>query len=119
MKHPSLPHSIVASTLNYILTLTILLLVISRKTKGLLKLPANVSVPAVLVFGDSIMDTGNNNNNLKTPARCNFPPYGQDFKGRVPTGRFCNGKVPSDMLGMIILLFPFLAYVHIIHGRSI
>ncbi|KAJ1421601.1 SGNH hydrolase superfamily [Sesbania bispinosa] len=63
-----------------------------------MELPPNVSVPAVIVFGDSIMDTGNNNNNLKTLARCNFPPYGKDFKGGVPTGRFGNGKVPSDFI---------------------
>jgi hypothetical protein len=46
------------------------------------------------------MDTGNNNNNMKTLARCNFPPYGKDFKGGVPTGRFGNGKVTSVLIGM-------------------
>ncbi|KOM49068.1 hypothetical protein LR48_Vigan07g277200 [Vigna angularis] len=45
------------------------------------------------------MDTGNNNNNLATTARCNYPPYGKDFKGGIPTGRFSNGKVPSDLIG--------------------
>jgi hypothetical protein len=65
-----------------------------------IELPSNVTLPAVFVFGDSIMDTGNNNNNMKTLARCNFPPYGKDFKGGVPTGRFGNGKVPSDLIGM-------------------
>ncbi|OIW21798.1 hypothetical protein TanjilG_10974 [Lupinus angustifolius] len=44
------------------------------------------------------MDTGNNNNNLLTPAHSNFPPYGKDFKGGIPTGRFSNGKVPSDFI---------------------
>ncbi|XP_027354611.1 GDSL esterase/lipase EXL3-like [Abrus precatorius] len=76
----------------------ILLLVVSCKTKAVVKFPPNVSVPAVLVFGDSIMDTGNNNNNMQTFARCNFPPYGKDFKGGIPTGRFGNGKVPSDFI---------------------
>ncbi|KAF3446808.1 hypothetical protein FNV43_RR11988 [Rhamnella rubrinervis] len=64
---------------------------------GLLKLPPNETIPAVIVFGDSIMDTGNNNN-LKTLVKCNFPPYGQDFKGQKPTGRFGNGMVPSDFI---------------------
>jgi hypothetical protein len=78
----------------------IILIVVSCKlTNAIVKLPPNVSVPAVLVFGDSIVDTGNNNNNLRTTARCNFPPYGKDFKGGIPTGRFSNGKVPSDLLG--------------------
>ncbi|CAN0906185.1 GDSL esterase/lipase At5g42170 [Linum grandiflorum] len=62
-----------------------------------IQLPANDSVPAVLMFGDSIVDTGNNND-LSSPAKCNFPPYGRDFQGGVPTGRFSNGKVPSDFL---------------------
>jgi len=77
----------------------IILLLVACKTKAIVQLPPNVSVPAVLVFGDSIVDTGNNNNNLRTTARCNFPPYGKDFKGGIPTGRFSNGKVPSDFIG--------------------
>ncbi|CAL8098938.1 unnamed protein product [Prunus armeniaca] len=59
---------------------------------------ANVTIPAMFMFGDSIVDTGNNNDNLKTPARCNFPPYGRDFRGGIPTGRYSNGKVPSDFI---------------------
>ncbi|KAI4316965.1 hypothetical protein L6164_024886 [Bauhinia variegata] len=79
------------------LRLKLLFLVVSCKTKALVTLPPNVSVPALIVFGDSIMDTGNNNN-IKTIVKCNFPPYGKDFQGGVPTGRFCNGKVPSDLI---------------------
>ncbi|CAI0382535.1 unnamed protein product [Linum tenue] len=60
---------------------------------------SRIQIPAALVFGDSIVDTGNNNEILTSPARCNFPPYGRDFYGGVPTGRFSNGKVPSDFLG--------------------
>ncbi|KAK3224367.1 hypothetical protein Dsin_011392 [Dipteronia sinensis] len=55
------------------------------------------SVPAMFVFGDSIVDPGNNNH-IKTLVKCNFPPYGRDFKGGKPTGRFSNGFVPSDLL---------------------
>ncbi|CAI8606616.1 unnamed protein product [Vicia faba] len=72
-------------------------LVVLLKTKAVLKLPPNVSIPAVFVFGDSIVDTGNNNN-MTTPSRCNYPPYGKDFQGGLPTGRFSNGKVPSDII---------------------
>ncbi|KAH7653254.1 GDSL lipase/esterase protein [Dioscorea alata] len=54
-------------------------------------------IPAVIVFGDSIVDPGNNNN-LKTPAKANYPPYGQDFPGHFPSGRFSNGKIPGDFL---------------------
>lgn len=55
-------------------------------------------VPAVIVFGDSIVDTGNNNG-LVTAIKCNFPPYGRDFIRHEPTGRFSNGKITSDFIG--------------------
>ncbi|KAF4388466.1 hypothetical protein CsatB_008066 [Cannabis sativa] len=67
-------------------------------TEGRVKLPENMTVSAVIMFGDSIVDTGNNNNNILSPARSNFPPYGRDFRGGIPTGRYSNGKVPSDLL---------------------
>ncbi|VAI40674.1 hypothetical protein VPH35_094651 [Triticum aestivum] len=52
---------------------------------------------AVIVFGDSIVDPGNNNN-LHTQIKANHPPYGRDFDGHVATGRFSNGLVPSDLV---------------------
>ncbi|XP_020597714.1 GDSL esterase/lipase EXL3-like [Phalaenopsis equestris] len=52
--------------------------------------------PAIIVFGDSIVDPGNNNEIL-TAIQCNFPPYGKDFVGHKATGRFSNGKIPSDI----------------------
>ncbi|KAM3191817.1 hypothetical protein ACQJBY_069198 [Aegilops geniculata] len=58
---------------------------------------ARGKISAAFVFGDSIVDPGNNNDRL-TEAKANFPPYGQDFPGGVATGRFSNGKVPGDML---------------------
>ncbi|KAD4583970.1 hypothetical protein E3N88_21571 [Mikania micrantha] len=68
-------------------------------------------VPAVIVFGDSVVDTGNNNY-LETIFKVNYPPYGQDFSGGKPTGRFSNGKVPSDFLveelGVKSVLPPYL-----------
>ncbi|KAG6699502.1 hypothetical protein I3842_08G069800 [Carya illinoinensis] len=66
-------------------------------SKASIQLPPNETIPAVIAFGDSIVDPGNNNY-LTTVVKCNFPPYGQDFKGKVPTGRFGNGKVPSDLI---------------------
>ncbi|KAJ8772642.1 hypothetical protein K2173_027819 [Erythroxylum novogranatense] len=74
-----------------------LLVLLSCFTEALVKLPENENVSAVIAFGDSIVDTGNNNR-FETLAKCNFPPYGRDFIGGVPTGRFSNGKVPSDLL---------------------
>ncbi|KAM1062566.1 hypothetical protein ACFX13_027532 [Malus domestica] len=61
------------------------------------ELPNNEKIPAVIVFGDSIVDPGNNNN-IGTIVKCNFSPYGRDFVGKRPTGRFSNGRVPSDLV---------------------
>ncbi|CAI0392815.1 unnamed protein product [Linum tenue] len=63
--------------------------------------PKKKSAPAILVFGDSIVDPGNNNH-VATIVKCDFPPYGRDFVGAKPTGRFCNGKVPSDFAANIL-----------------
>ncbi|XP_044512034.1 GDSL esterase/lipase EXL1-like isoform X2 [Mangifera indica] len=77
--------------------LSLCVLVAFCSSGGAIDLPGNVTIRAVFMFGDSIVDTGNNNN-FKTPAKCNFPPYGRDFKGGLPTGRFSNGKVPADFI---------------------
>ncbi|XP_047326170.1 GDSL esterase/lipase At5g22810-like [Impatiens glandulifera] len=53
-------------------------------------------VPALFIFGDSIVDVGNNNH-LLTLVKADFPPYGRDFLNQhQPTGRFSNGKLASD-----------------------
>lgn len=85
------------STTN-LFTIFVLLLFCRGSNAAMIKLPRNESIPAVFVFGDSIVDTGNNNN-LVTPVKSNFPPYGRDFMGGIPTGRFSNGKVPPDLIG--------------------
>lgn len=72
-------------------------------------LPENTGaakVPAVIVFGDSSVDTGNNNQ-IATLLKSNFEPYGRDFIGNRPTGRFSNGRVPSDLISEAIGLRPF------------
>ncbi|XP_010545227.1 PREDICTED: GDSL esterase/lipase At5g55050-like isoform X2 [Tarenaya hassleriana] len=55
-------------------------------------------VTAVFVFGDSLVDVGNNNYIPFSIAKANFPPNGIDFPGRVPTGRFSNGLNAADFL---------------------
>lgn len=56
-------------------------------------------VPGVMIFGDSVVDAGNNNR-LATLVRADFPPYGRDFPAtHAPTGRFCNGKLAMDYTG--------------------
>ncbi|GKU90137.1 hypothetical protein SLEP1_g4177 [Rubroshorea leprosula] len=66
-------------------------------TNALVKIPPNETIPALIVFGDSIVDAGNNNN-INTLIKCDFAPYGRDFNGGLATGRFSNGKIPSDIL---------------------
>ncbi|KAM7524112.1 hypothetical protein LguiA_014014 [Lonicera macranthoides] len=60
--------------------------------------------PALYVFGDSLLDNGNNNL-LPTIARANYKPYGFNFD-RGATGRFTNGRTVADFIGEYIGL-PF------------
>lgn len=55
-------------------------------------------VPAIITFGDSAVDVGNNNY-IHTLFRADYPPYGRDFINHQPTGRFCNGKLATDITG--------------------
>ena len=61
---------------------------------------ASPQVSAMFVFGDSIVDTGNNNF-LNSIAKANYWPYGCDSPSKFPTGRFCNGQTVVDFLGNI------------------
>ncbi|BAT99952.1 hypothetical protein VIGAN_10149800 [Vigna angularis var. angularis] len=86
--------------------------IVTQHTSVVLSLPNNEIVPAVIVFGDSIVDTGNNNF-INTIFRCNFQPYGKDFGGgNQPSGRFSNGIIPSDIIaakfGVKKILPPYL-----------
>lgn len=65
--------------------------------------PSNSLVPALFVIGDSTVDCGTNNF-LGTFARADHLPYGRDFDTHTPTGRFCNGRIPVDFLGIVSLL---------------
>ncbi|KAF8043138.1 hypothetical protein BT93_A1474 [Corymbia citriodora subsp. variegata] len=62
-------------------------------------------VPAIIVFGDSSVDTGNNNA-VSTVLKSNFHPYGRDFIGGRATGRFCNGRLPLDFMSEAFGLKP-------------
>ncbi|XP_061988034.1 GDSL esterase/lipase At1g71691-like [Rosa rugosa] len=57
-------------------------------------------VPAMFIFGDSLIDNGNNNN-LPSFAKANYPPYGIDFNGG-PTGRFSNGYTMVDEIAELL-----------------
>ncbi|KAF9620807.1 hypothetical protein IFM89_014744 [Coptis chinensis] len=61
---------------------------------------AQVQLPAMFVFGDSLLDAGNNNDYI-TLAKANYPPNGIDFPYGA-TGRFCNGATIVDHLGYLL-----------------
>ncbi|XP_068648878.1 GDSL esterase/lipase At1g71691-like [Aristolochia californica] len=59
----------------------------------------------MFVFGDSLIDNGNNND-IPSFAKANYYPYGIDFSGG-PTGRFSNGYTTvdeiADLLGLPLI----------------
>ncbi|GLJ25785.1 hypothetical protein SUGI_0493740 [Cryptomeria japonica] len=60
-------------------------------------------VKASFVFGDSLVDAGNNNY-IFTLSKADMPPNGIDFNasGGLPSGRFTNGRTIPDILGQEI-----------------
>ncbi|KAF8394210.1 hypothetical protein HHK36_020417 [Tetracentron sinense] len=72
-----------------------------------------VEARTFFVFGDSLVDNGNNNY-LATSARANMPPYGIDFPTHIPTGRFSNGLSIPDVFSWVSNLFSLLSLSHVI-----
>ncbi|KAF6175393.1 hypothetical protein GIB67_036484 [Kingdonia uniflora] len=54
--------------------------------------------PALYVFGDSLVDAGNNNYLKSSRGKVNYKPYGTNFEGGQPTGRYTDGKTGSDYI---------------------
>ncbi|XP_055811779.1 GDSL esterase/lipase At4g28780-like [Solanum dulcamara] len=65
---------------------------------------------AFFVFGDSLVDNGNNNY-LATTARADSPPYGIDYPTHSPTGRFSNGLNLPDLISEKLGAEPTLPYL--------
>ncbi|XP_022679220.1 GDSL esterase/lipase At4g16230 isoform X1 [Setaria italica] len=59
---------------------------------------AGAGMPATFIFGDSLVDAGNNNY-IVSLSKANYPPNGIDFLGHQPTGRYTNGRTIVDILG--------------------
>ncbi|KAF2305328.1 hypothetical protein GH714_003725 [Hevea brasiliensis] len=86
--------------------------------------PLAAEARAFFVFGDSLVDNGNNNY-LATTARADSPPYGIDFPTRLPTGRFSNGLNIPDLISEAIgtespmpYLSPFLKGEKLLAGAN-
>ncbi|XP_048560504.1 GDSL esterase/lipase At2g23540-like [Triticum urartu] len=58
---------------------------------------------ASFIFGDSLVDAGNNNY-LSTLSKADMNPNGIDFaaSGGTPTGRFTNGRTIADIIGEML-----------------
>ena len=74
------------------------MLVLLSLVLGSAKIIPQAAALAFFVFGDSLVDNGNNNY-LVTTARADTPPYGIDFPTHSPTGRFSNGYNLPDLIG--------------------
>ncbi|KAG5567334.1 hypothetical protein RHGRI_002786 [Rhododendron griersonianum] len=72
--------------------------------------PQPKSARAFFVFGDSLVDNGNNNY-LVTTARADSPPYGIDYPTHHPTGRFSNGLNLPDIISEQLGMEPTLPYL--------
>ncbi|XP_071734693.1 GDSL esterase/lipase At5g33370-like [Rutidosis leptorrhynchoides] len=70
----------------------------------------SVDARAFFVFGDSLVDNGNNNY-LVTSARADSPPYGIDYPTHRPTGRFSNGLNMPDLISQRMGAEPTLPYL--------
>ncbi|OEL34351.1 GDSL esterase/lipase APG [Dichanthelium oligosanthes] len=71
------------------------LLVASAMSGGIVQ--AQPLVPAVISFGDSTIDVGNNNYLPRAVFKADYAPYGQSFARHQPTGRFSDGKIVTDI----------------------
>ncbi|KAK2651680.1 hypothetical protein Ddye_011536, partial [Dipteronia dyeriana] len=73
--------------------------VIQKSLLKFLKLGDTVkcSVLALYVFGDFLVDSGNNNF-LVSLANANYTPYKVDFGDGKPTGRYTDGRTEVDFI---------------------
>ncbi|KAE9615118.1 putative triacylglycerol lipase [Lupinus albus] len=88
--------------MSYYITLSILMYFCINVVVG-----ATNNIPkfsSILVFGDSTVDTGNNNDLIISVAKANHEPYGRDFPSHVPSGRFSNGKLVPDFIASYLNL---------------
>ncbi|KAE8699349.1 GDSL esterase/lipase [Hibiscus syriacus] len=74
-------------------------------------------VPCYFIFGDSLVDNGNNNQ-LSSLAKANNLPYGIDFPNG-PTGRFSNGKTTVDVIAQLLGFDNYIPPYSMASGRQI
>ncbi|KAK7346494.1 hypothetical protein VNO80_21014 [Phaseolus coccineus] len=91
--------SLAAMALHYYDMLVLLFLIVNMSFYGNVDGQKN-GLGASFIFGDSLVDAGNNNY-LSTLSKANIAPNGIDFKasGGNPTGRYTNGRTIGDIVG--------------------
>ncbi|KAM3742924.1 hypothetical protein ACB098_07G104900 [Castanea mollissima] len=75
-------------------------------------------VPAMFIFGDSLVDVGNNNHLKFSLNKADFPHCGINFSNKVSTGRFSNGKNAADFLAEKVGLPTSPPYLSMISNKS-
>ena len=83
------------------LTLLLILVQIIISTCNLTRAATLPNFTSILIFGDSTVDTGNNNF-INTFFKGNHLPYGQNVTSHIPTGRFSNGKLIPDFVASFL-----------------
>lgn len=77
------------------------------------------SIPGLYVFGDSLVDAGNNNYLPISISKANYPHNGVDFPNKKPTGRFCNGKNAADAIGEFLLIISLRCHIFSVWNETI
>ncbi|XP_057523995.1 GDSL esterase/lipase At2g40250 [Amaranthus tricolor] len=83
----------------------LLLLFITSSSTAASVLPP---ISAIYVFGDSTVDPGNNDYLPTAFFQANHRPYGEDFPGHIPTGRFTDGLIAPDFMAQLLGLKQFI-----------
>ncbi|XP_047958681.1 GDSL esterase/lipase 6 isoform X2 [Salvia hispanica] len=74
-------------------------------------------IPAIFIFGDSLLDAGNNPYIPNCTVQADFPPYGSSFFGR-PTGRFTNGRTVADFISEYLGIPLQKPYMEVMNGTE-
>uniref|UniRef100_A0A803QHE1 GDSL esterase/lipase n=1 Tax=Cannabis sativa TaxID=3483 RepID=A0A803QHE1_CANSA len=100
----------------FIMSITVLIMMIMlHEAKGDEEHP---QVPCFFIFGDSLVDNGNNNQ-LETIIKVNNKPYGIDFPGGIATGRFSNGRNVVDIIGEALGFKTFIPpFASVLNGNA-
>ncbi|KAJ4850644.1 hypothetical protein Tsubulata_023979 [Turnera subulata] len=101
----------------FILSVSLALLLLATRACTQRQGPQGPQVPCFFIFGDSLVDNGNNNR-LLTLARANYRPYGIDFP-QGTTGRFTNGRTYVDALAQLLGFPTYIPPYARVRGRQL